>query len=135
VAEPPESLGPPTVVLVQRTSDNPAGVPDHLTISVSEILTSPKSVSPVTQTLQYIGVTKMLKQLQKLMRTSTLTRVHLHQQHLLQPRHHLPSLGATPSTWASDSGPCKRIELHHAVKKRRPRRLEDGPTGRPGWGA
>jgi hypothetical protein len=25
VTEPPKSLGPPTVVLVQRTSDNPAG--------------------------------------------------------------------------------------------------------------
>jgi hypothetical protein len=36
VAEPPKSLGPPTVVLVQRTSDNPAGAPDHLTSSVSK---------------------------------------------------------------------------------------------------
>jgi hypothetical protein len=39
-----------------------------------------------------------------------------------------PSPGATPSTWASDSGPCKRIELHHAVKKRRPRRIDDQPN-------
>jgi hypothetical protein len=31
VTEPPKSLGPRTVVLVQRTSDNPAGAPDHLT--------------------------------------------------------------------------------------------------------
>jgi hypothetical protein len=46
VTEPPKSLGPPTVVLVQRTSDNPVGAPDHLTSSVSELLTFPKSVSP-----------------------------------------------------------------------------------------
>jgi hypothetical protein len=64
VMEPPKSLGIPTVVLVQRTSDNPAGTPDHLTSSVSEFLTLPRSVSPVTQTLQYIGGTKMRKQLQ-----------------------------------------------------------------------
>jgi hypothetical protein len=64
VTEPPKSLGPPTVVLVQRTSDNPTGAPDHLTSSVSEFLTFPKSVSPVTQTLQFIGDTKVRKQLQ-----------------------------------------------------------------------
>jgi hypothetical protein len=64
VTESPKSLGPPTVVLVQRTSDNPAGAPDHLTSSVSVFLTLPKSVSPVMQTLQYIGGTKMWKQLQ-----------------------------------------------------------------------
>jgi hypothetical protein len=64
VTEPPKSLGPPTVVLVQRTSDNPAGAPDHLISLVSEFLTLPKSVSPVTQTLQYIGGTKMRKRLQ-----------------------------------------------------------------------
>jgi hypothetical protein len=64
MTEPPKSLGPPTVVLVQRTSDNPTGAPDHLTSSVSVFLTFPKSVSPVTQTLQYIGGTKMRKQLQ-----------------------------------------------------------------------
>ena len=52
VTEPPKSLGPPTVVLIQRTSDNPAGAPDHLTSSVSEFHTLPKSVSPVTKTLQ-----------------------------------------------------------------------------------
>jgi hypothetical protein len=44
VTEPPMSLGPPTVVLVQRTSDNPVDAPDHLTSSVSEFLTFPKSV-------------------------------------------------------------------------------------------
>jgi hypothetical protein len=30
VTEPPKSLGPPTVVLVQRTSDNPIGAPESL---------------------------------------------------------------------------------------------------------
>ena len=30
VTEPPKSLGPPTVVLVQRTSDKPAGAPESL---------------------------------------------------------------------------------------------------------
>jgi hypothetical protein len=47
-------------VLVQRTSDNPAGAPDHLTSSVY----LPKSVSPLTHTLQFIGDTKVRKQLQ-----------------------------------------------------------------------
>jgi hypothetical protein len=65
VAEPPKSLGPPIVVLVQQTSDNPAGALDHLTSSVSEFLTFPKSVSPVTQTLQFIGDTKVRKQKSK----------------------------------------------------------------------
>jgi hypothetical protein len=64
VTEPPKSLGPPTFVLIQRTLDNPAGAPDHLKSSVSEFLTFPKSVSPVMQTLQYIGDTKVQKQLQ-----------------------------------------------------------------------
>jgi hypothetical protein len=64
VAEPPKSLGPPTVVLVQRTSDNPAGAPDHLTSSVYVFFTLPKSVSPVMQILQHIGGTSMWKQLQ-----------------------------------------------------------------------
>jgi hypothetical protein len=30
MTEPPKSLGPPTVVLVQRTSDNPVGAPESL---------------------------------------------------------------------------------------------------------
>ena len=30
VTEPPKSLGPPTVVLVQQTSDNPVDVPESL---------------------------------------------------------------------------------------------------------
>jgi hypothetical protein len=63
VTELPRSLGPPTVVLVHRTSDNPAGAPDHLISSVSVFFTLPKSVSPVTQILQHIGGTSMRKQL------------------------------------------------------------------------
>jgi hypothetical protein len=66
VTEPPKSLGPPTVVLVQRTSDNPVDAPDHLTSSVSVSFTFPKSVSPVTQILQHIGGTNKRKQLQLL---------------------------------------------------------------------
>jgi hypothetical protein len=62
--EPPKLLGPPTVVLVQRTSDIPVDAPDHLTSSVSEIFTFPKSVSLVTQILQHIGGTNNRKQLQ-----------------------------------------------------------------------
>jgi hypothetical protein len=64
MTEPPKSLGPPTVVLVQQTSDNSAGAPVYLTSSVSVFFTLPKSVSPVTQTLQHIGGTRMRKQLQ-----------------------------------------------------------------------
>jgi hypothetical protein len=66
VIEPPKSLGPPTVVLVHWTSDNPVGAPNHLTSLVSEFFTLPKSVSPVTQILQYIRGKNMRKQLQKL---------------------------------------------------------------------
>src|SRR5688500_12137402 len=44
-----------TVVLVHWTSDNPVGAPDHLTSSVSEFFTLPKSVSPITQILQHFG--------------------------------------------------------------------------------
>jgi hypothetical protein len=65
VTEHPKLLGPPTVVLVHRTSDNPAGAPDHLTSSVSRFFTLPKSVSPVMQILQHIGGTSMRKQLQQ----------------------------------------------------------------------
>jgi hypothetical protein len=64
VTEPPKSLGPPIVVLVQQTSDNPVDEPDHLTSSVSVSFTIPKSVSPVTQILQHIGGTNERKQLQ-----------------------------------------------------------------------
>ena len=38
VMEPPKSLGPPTVVLIHRTSDNLVDAPDHLTSSVSSFL-------------------------------------------------------------------------------------------------
>jgi hypothetical protein len=69
VTEPPKSLGPPTVVLVHRTLDNPAGAPDYLTSSVSEFFTLPKSVSPITQILQHIRGTSMRKQLQQLIIT------------------------------------------------------------------
>jgi hypothetical protein len=48
VIEPPKSLGPPTVVLVHWTSDNPVDAPDHLTSSVYEFFSLPKSVSPIT---------------------------------------------------------------------------------------
>jgi hypothetical protein len=64
VAEPPKSLGPPTVVLVQRTSDNPVDASNLLTSSVSVSFTFPKSVSPVTQILQHIGGMNKRKQLQ-----------------------------------------------------------------------
>jgi hypothetical protein len=66
VTKPPKSLGPPTVVLVHQTSDNPVDAPDHLTSSVSEFFISPKGVSPVTQILQHIEGTNMRKQLQQL---------------------------------------------------------------------
>jgi hypothetical protein len=36
MTEPPKSLGPPTVILVQRTSDNPVDASNHSTSSVSE---------------------------------------------------------------------------------------------------
>jgi hypothetical protein len=64
VTEPPRSLVSPTVVLVQRTSDNLVDAPDHLTSSVSVSFTFHKSVSPVTQILQHIGGTNKQKQLQ-----------------------------------------------------------------------
>jgi hypothetical protein len=66
VTEPPKSLGPPTVVLVQRTSDNPVGAPESLDKFGMSFFTFPKSVLPVTQTLQNIGDIEMRKRLQKL---------------------------------------------------------------------
>jgi hypothetical protein len=60
--EPPKLLGPPTVVLVQRTSDNPVDAPELLE-KFGIFLTFPKSVSPVTQTLQNIEDTEMRKRL------------------------------------------------------------------------
>jgi hypothetical protein len=68
VTEPPKLLGPPTIVLVQQTSDNPVDAPDHLTSSVSAFLTFPNSISPITQILQHLGGTNMRKQLQQLIK-------------------------------------------------------------------
>jgi hypothetical protein len=65
VTEPPKSLGPPIVVLVQRTSDNPAGVPESLDKFGICFPYLPKSVLPATQTLQIIRDTKMRKRLHK----------------------------------------------------------------------
>jgi hypothetical protein len=53
VTEPPKLLGPPTVILVHRTSNNPVDAPDHLTSSVSKFFTLLESVSPATQILQH----------------------------------------------------------------------------------
>jgi hypothetical protein len=57
VMEPPTVLGPPTDVLVLRTSDSHAGT---LNGSASPIICisiiSPKSAYPITQTLHIIGV-------------------------------------------------------------------------------
>jgi hypothetical protein len=81
VTERPKLLGPPTVVLIQRISDNPVDTPDHSTSSVSVSFTSPrafhpstssisisftspKSVSLIMQILQHIGGTNKRKQLQ-----------------------------------------------------------------------
>jgi hypothetical protein len=64
VTEPFKSLGPPIVVLIQWTSDNPVGAPDHLISWVFVFFTLPKSVSLVAQILQHIGDTNMWKQLQ-----------------------------------------------------------------------
>jgi hypothetical protein len=61
VMEPPKSLGPPTVVLVQQTLDNPVDAHNHSTSSVSVSFSSTKSVSPVTQILQHIGGTNKRK--------------------------------------------------------------------------
>jgi hypothetical protein len=52
VTEPPKVLGPPTDVLVLRTSDNYVGAHNHSTSSVfCIIIILPKSASPITQTL------------------------------------------------------------------------------------
>jgi hypothetical protein len=55
VTEPPKLLGPPTYVLLLRTSDNHVGAHNHSTSSVLCIfITSPKNVSPITQILHHI---------------------------------------------------------------------------------
>jgi hypothetical protein len=61
VTESPKSLGPPTVVLIQRTLDNPVDAHNHSTSSISISFSSPKSVSPITQILQHIGGTNKRK--------------------------------------------------------------------------
>jgi hypothetical protein len=63
VTEPPKSLGPPTIVLVQRTLDNPIGAHNHLTSLVFVSFYFPKSVSPVTQILQHNGGTNKRKRI------------------------------------------------------------------------
>jgi hypothetical protein len=55
VSEPPKVLGPPTDVLVLRTSDSHAGAHNYSASSVICIfIISPKSTSPITQTLHII---------------------------------------------------------------------------------
>jgi hypothetical protein len=50
--EPPKVLGPPTYVLVLRTSDKHVDAHNQLTSSViCIIIISPKSASPIMQTL------------------------------------------------------------------------------------
>jgi hypothetical protein len=57
VTEPPKVLGPPTDVLVLRTSDSQAGVHNDSANSIICITVSfPKSTKPITQTLHIIGV-------------------------------------------------------------------------------
>jgi hypothetical protein len=57
VTEPPKILGPPTNVLVLRTSDSHAGALNGSAGPVICIsITSPKSAYPITLTLQTIGV-------------------------------------------------------------------------------
>jgi hypothetical protein len=63
VAEPPKSLGPPIVVLVQWTLDNPVDAHNYSTSLVYVFFSSPKSVSPVTQILQHIGGTNKRKRI------------------------------------------------------------------------
>jgi hypothetical protein len=66
VMEPPKSLGPPTVVLVQRTSDNPVGAPESL--DKFGICFSYLSQERFTRhaDITSIGVTRMQKRLHKL---------------------------------------------------------------------
>jgi hypothetical protein len=66
VTEPPKSLGPPTVLFVQRTSDNLAGAPEPL--DKFDICFSYLSQERFTHhaDITSIGDTKMRKQLHKL---------------------------------------------------------------------
>jgi hypothetical protein len=55
VTEPPKILGPPTDVLIIRTSDSHAGVLNGSAGPITYIfITSPKSAYPITQTLDTI---------------------------------------------------------------------------------
>jgi hypothetical protein len=55
VMKPPKVLGPPTDVLVLRTSDSYAGAHNHSASSVICIfIISPKSASPIMQALHII---------------------------------------------------------------------------------
>jgi hypothetical protein len=64
VTEPPKVLGPPTDVLVLRTSDNHVGARNNSTSSVLCILiTSPNSALPITQILHHIGGKNKRKQI------------------------------------------------------------------------
>jgi hypothetical protein len=57
VTEPSKILGPPTDVLVLRTSDSHGGALNGLAGPIICIpITSPKSAYPITQTLHTIGV-------------------------------------------------------------------------------
>jgi hypothetical protein len=66
VTEPPKSLGPPTVVLVQRTSYDPVGAPESL--DKFSICFSYLSQERFTRhaDITSIGVTRMRKQLYEL---------------------------------------------------------------------
>jgi hypothetical protein len=66
VTEPPKSLGPPIVVLIQRTSDNPVGAPESL--DKFGICFSYLSQERFThhEDITSIGVTRMRKQLHEL---------------------------------------------------------------------
>jgi hypothetical protein len=56
VTEPLKVLGPPTDVLVLRTLGNHVAAHNHLTSLVfCIIIKSPKSASPITQTLHTVG--------------------------------------------------------------------------------
>jgi hypothetical protein len=66
VTEPPKSLGPPTAVLVQRTSDNPASAPESLDkFGIYFSYLSQERFTRHTE-ITSIGDTNMRKQLHKL---------------------------------------------------------------------
>jgi hypothetical protein len=65
VTELPKVLGPPTDVLVLRTSDSHAGAHnDSASFVICIFIISSKSASPITQTLHKIGVENEQKVLQ-----------------------------------------------------------------------